>query len=617
MNGAASGPEAADRVPVRATSAHAGAMWQAFQGWPEGESLHGVATLASQITQCPMAAVSLKDSQNPWFNARVGLDDAAPSRSAAFCAHALQGGELFEVEDARLDSRFANNPVVQGEAAIRYYCGIPLISAAGEPLGVLCVMDHWPRRLEPAQRKALALLAGSLTALAQQRIQLRCLEDEIVRRRHAEQQALHLASRDALTGLVNRAALMDRLDHAMKSAARNGAQVAFLFMDLDGFKMVNDSLGHAVGDDILIHTAERLRLNLRESDTVARLGSDEFGVVLELADEDHIPAHMALKLLQAMAAPFLVGNMQLSVQGCIGIACYPEHADTPETLVQAADLALCHAKSRGRGRHAVFIKEMNRQAVERVTLEQDLREALDGDEFLLQYQPQVALNGTGLSGLEALVRWRHPRLGLTAPARFIPLAEESGLIAPLGLRVLDLALAQVRSWLDLGFSPPRVAVNVSPLQLRHGFDAQVRERLKRHGVEARRLEIEITESALSSDDAEIVEVIEALHRMGVSIAVDDFGVGYSSFALLRRLPLSTLKIDRSFVQDVATSRRDAAIVQAIIQMGRGMGMRLLAEGVEAEEQQAALRALACDDQQGHLISRPLDPDGCIVWMGRA
>ncbi|HQS99599.1 MAG: response regulator receiver protein [Hydrogenophilales bacterium 16-64-46] len=581
---------------------------------PEEEPFDAITRLAARLTGAPIALISLLDSDRQWFKARFGLEMRESKRSLAFCAHVVNEAKLLVVEDAREDARFSDNPMVMNAPGVCFYAGMPLVLTGGEAVGTLCVIDTTPRRLTDTQRMALEVLASSVVAEMELRRRVTDLESEVLRRQEAELRIMHLATRDPLTGLPNRAALMDRLSQGIRLAARERSQLAVLFMDLDRFKWVNDTLGHDAGDALLQSTAERLVHTLRGSDTVARLGGDEFAVILSLPHGQADVESIAGKLIAAVQEPFQLGTHQVQVGCSIGIVLYPEQGETEESLLRHADLAMYQAKELGGNRACVYSDQLNQRAMERVTLESELRQAIVGGELVLHYQPQVNLADGRLAGLEALVRWNHPRLGLLMPDRFISLAEDSGLIWPLGLFVLDAAVAQIAEWSQRGYAVPRVAVNISPAQLRETLPDAVIDTLERHAVPASRLELELTETALTSDGPAVLELMHRLRDRGIAIAIDDFGVGYSSLALLRRLPITALKIDRSFVSDVASNKQDVAIVEAVITMAKSMGLRTVAEGVEQQAQHVALRVLGCDDSQGYLYDRPMPADQVASWM---
>ena len=385
-------------------------------------------------------------------------------------------------------------------------------------------------------------------------------------------------------------------------------------MDLDRFKWINDTLGHDVGDALLQEMAARLTGVIRDSDTVARLGGDEFAVILPALRRVEDAQVVADKIIAAVLRPISLKGHCIRVGCSVGLATYPQQGHTEEALLRHADLAMYEAKQAGGNRSQLIAEQMNDRAMERVTLESELRTAIEMGQFELYYQPQLRLDDQRLSGVEALVRWIHPRNGVMSPARFIPLAEETGLIRELGLRVLDLALAQMAAWRRQGLHVPRMAVNVSPVQLRAELIDEIAAALQRHDLAPECLEVELTESALTADGPAVNGLLQSLRGMGVSIAVDDFGVGYSSLTLLRRLPISALKIDRSFVAELTWNRHDLAIVEAILTMAHSLGLRTVAEGVEQADQNVALGVLGCQDAQDYLYGRPTDVDGITRWL---
>ena len=417
-----------------------------------------------------------------------------------------------------------------------------------------------------------------------------------------------LAFNDALTGLANRTLLRDRAGVALAAAKRQATTVAMLFLDLDQFKTINDSLGHAAGDEVLRRVAERLTEGLRGADTVGRLGGDEFLVVLPEGNERGA-TRVAQKILPALMAPIAVGGHQLGVSSSIGVAIFPKDGETFDELLRNADTAMYRAKNAGRNTYRFFAPEMNAAVLERLTLENALRQALPQRELTLHYQPQYDLLSEQLIGMEALVRWNHPRLGLVPPARFIPLAEDTGLIADIGAWVLLEACRQNRQWHDPAARSVAVAVNVSIRQFALcDLVAVVDRTLAATGLPAELLELEITESCVMQDEARVIAVLSALRARGVGVALDDFGTGHSSLACLRRLPITKLKLDRRFVLDLAHNAHDRLVAAAVIRLGQSLGISVLAEGVETVEQLDILRQLGADDVQGFLFSRPLPAD---------
>jgi len=423
--------------------------------------------------------------------------------------------------------------------------------------------------------------------------------------RRAEEQLNHLTHHDPLTGLPNRLLFHDRLEQTLARAQREEGRCAVLFFDLDGFKVINDTLGHSSGDLLLQTIAARLKRSLRSNDTAARLGGDEFVVLLEHIAHPEDAARIARKLLAALAQPVELGVERVTVSASAGISVYPDNGRARDALLRAADTAMYSAKAQGRNRYCFYTEELATRAAERLNVEQGLRRALDTEGLVLYYQPQVALSGGALTGVEALVRWQHPQEGLIAPGRFISIAEESGLIEPLGRWVLFTACAGAAERLRAGGPPCRLSVNVSARQFaRDHFEHTVREALAESGFPASQLEIEITESTL-----QVIEhsrhLLDTLKALGVSIAIDDFGTGYSSLSLLKHLPIDRVKIDQSFVRDIPDDADDMAIVESIVSLSRALRLGVIAEGVETGAQLANLRRLGCEEGQGYLFSRPL------------
>jgi diguanylate cyclase (GGDEF)-like protein/PAS domain S-box-containing protein len=433
--------------------------------------------------------------------------------------------------------------------------------------------------------------------------------EDITDRKVAEDRVQYLAYYDALTGLPNRALLQDRLAKALASARRRKDRVALLFLDLDRFKDINDSLGHSVGDLLLQEVAERLKKWSREQDTVARVGGDEFVIVLTAAKDGADAAVAAERLVHAMSAAIVVQGRTLSVGCSLGISIFPEHGADSETLIKNADAAMYCAKENGGHNFKFFTDDMNAQAVERLTLENGLRLALDKKELFLVYQPQMNIATGKIIGLEALLRWQHPTLGLVPPDKFIRIAENCGLIMPIGEWVLMTACSQARKWQDEGLPALSVAVNVSAVQFRQeGFCETIRRVLQETRLAPPYLELELTESLLLTNADVTHSVIRELKEMGITLAIDDFGTGYSSFSYLRQFRVSKLKIDQLFIRDVATNPDDAAITAAIISMAKSLHLKVIAEGVEDEAQMSFLRAHQCDEIQGYYFSKPLAVD---------
>ncbi|WP_200917050.1 bifunctional diguanylate cyclase/phosphodiesterase [Jeongeupia sp. HS-3] len=421
----------------------------------------------------------------------------------------------------------------------------------------------------------------------------------------ANHELMHLALHDNLTKLPNRLLLEDRLEQAVHKAERDHSRFALMFMDLDGFKAVNDAFGHHVGDDLLIDVAARIKQSVRAQDTIARLGGDEFVLILELAKPQDAAA-IADKLVKAIDEPFSIQRHALGVSVSIGIAIYPDDGAESRELMANADAAMYHAKDAGRNGYCFFKASMNANAQEQLQLLQDLRLALGRNELLLHYQPKFCAPHGPIIGAEALLRWMHPSRGLIGPDTFLELAERSGLVLQIGEWVLDEACRQMRAWHDQGHRDWSVAVNLSAQQFAHASLPQtVSDTLKRHGLAPRHLTLEITETTAMRDAEASLVILRQLADMGVNISIDDFGTGYSSLLYLKRLPANELKIDRGFVNELTHDSDDAAIVSAIVALGQTLKLNIVAEGVETQAQQEFLTRLGCDSLQGYLLGRPV------------
>lgn len=454
-------------------------------------------------------------------------------------------------------------------------------------------------------------LMANLRAVRDSEGQITIIEgtaEDITDRKQAAEQVQYLAYYDALTGLVNRALLYDRLAKAIANARRHDEQIAVLYLDLDGFKVINDSLGHSFGDLLLQQVAARLKKWAREQDTVARIGGDEFIVMLTVKELQGA-AIVAERLMDVLIDDFDVGTTQLHVSCSVGISIFPEHGEDGETLIKHADAAMYSAKEAGRNSYRFFSNDLNVKVMERLRLEHGLRAALDCNQFFLVYQPEVETETGKIVAFEALLRWQHPELGMIAPDKFIPVAETCGLIVPIGEWVLRNACATARQWRDRGLPAMPIAINVSAAQFRHqGFTRLVSTVLQDTRTPPEQLELELTESLLFSSADEILAILRSLIDTGVALTIDDFGTGYSSLAYLRHFPVSKIKIDRSFIRKLPVSKDDASLTRAIINMAKELGLKVVAEGVETEAQMSFLRTHACDAAQGYLFSKPLTAD---------
>ena len=515
-------------------------------------------------------------------------------------------GTAFRTQQPCLSNDYPTDPrvtafhaIVQGDGA-RSGAAFPLI-IRGQAVGVMIYMSTEPDTFTPEFAGLLQRLADNVSFALEN-------FERADEKTKADERIEYLASHDSLTKLPNRDMFNELLRHAIEGASRHQRSLALLFIDLDRFKVINDLLGHDAGDMLLLEVANRLRSVLRASDVVARLGGDEFVVLLEETAERNDVERIAGLLLSALGRPTQLSGHECHATASIGIAMYPSDGLDAQTLTKNADMAMYLAKEDGKNAFRFFSKEIKAQSIERLTLESALRRALEREQFSLHYQPKIDMTSGQITGVEALLRWAHPELGLVSPAQFIPLAEETGLIVPIGRWVLKEACAQNMAWQRHGLRPVTIAVNLSPRQFADGqLLHDVDEALLASGMSPVLLQLEVTESMVMRNVPRAIRVLDAIQSRGIRLAIDDFGTGYSSMSLMKQFPIDTIKIDRSFVRDLAEDSEDQAIAQAIISMGKALGMTVVAEGVETVEQREFLRAHACDEMQGYLFSKPLPP----------
>ena len=553
-----------------------------------------------EMTITPMAKAGFDDGYLEQIQLRIRGDMADEYVPVG---QALREKSPVVCNDISIDMKMTCWHFQSAQRGYRSMAVFPLV-VGNQAVGVFALYASETHFFDTAEIKLLSELAGNVSFAL----------DYIEK---AERLA-YLAYYDVLTGLPSRLLFQDRFEQALNQAIRHETGVALLYLDLNDFKNINDSLGHNVGDLLLKQLATRLSAGMREEDTVARLGGDEFVVILaEVAAAEEV-SPVAQKIIELIIEPFMVDKHELFVTCSVGIALYPKDGEDSETLLKNADAALYQAKNQGRNNAQFCTAEMNAKALARLTLENNLRQALKQEEFLLHYQPRVDLRSGQITGVEALVRWQPPGLPLVAPGAFIPTAEECGLIVPLGVWVLHTACAQNVAWQRAGLKPVCVAVNLSARQFRQqDLVAVVSRVLQETGLDPALLELELTESLVMQNVVATIETLTQLKAMGVKLSIDDFGTGYSSLSYLKRVPIDFLKIDQSFVRDITTNADDAAIVKTIISMSHDMELRVIAEGVETEAQESFLRLHDCDEMQGYLFSEPVPAEEIEVLLKSA
>ncbi len=571
-------------------------------------SLDPVVKIAARMFNMPVSVVNMIGSDHVFFAASIGVGDIDKSRDVSFCAHAINQNGVMVVPDATADERFHDNPLVTGAAGLRFYAGVPLFSPDGLALGALCVVDTVPHDdFSEADGERLRELAQ----MASDRLELRRVEafaeksgpeNAIGLDRREAEELYRLANFDILTGLANRGRFYR---HVEETLARR-LPAAVVMIDLDGFKDVNDTLGHAVGDNILQEVAGRLESYVGEEDTVARIGGDEFAILLPKVDDLVKASEVAIAVNAGITMPIVIDSQEIHIGASCGVALAPLHTEDPLELVGNADLALFKAKINGRGRSFVFEPALRMEAAARRLYGMEIHRAVNNGEFLLFYQPQVSLTDGTLTGAEALIRWRHPERGLLSPAAFLPALEGGPLAATVGSWVLDEACAQAARWRRDGAESFRMGVNLFGAQFRVGdLATEVIEILERHQLPPSALEIEITENIVLDHDDIALEKLRRLRDHGVCISFDDFGTGFASLSLLKSYPLSRIKIDRSFVEGMLTSKKDASVIRAILDMARNFDLETIAEGIEREPERDSLLCQGCNEGQGYLFGKPM------------
>ncbi|MFC5479771.1 putative bifunctional diguanylate cyclase/phosphodiesterase [Massilia suwonensis] len=604
------------QIPVdearRLAALHATSL---FGTGPE-EAFDRITRMAAKLLQVPSALISLVGSDTQWFKSRCGFAAQYTSRDVSFCGHAILTDEPLVVEDAARDPRFADNPIVTGEPHIRFYAGVQLYSVERAKLGTLCVIDSQPRALgdeELAELHDLARMVEELIYHRQLAIAAQQLHDGLQQNASPSQlaasagQVEFLLTHDTLTGLANRQALLGAIRDSVAGWQRRKLPAAVACLNIDRFKRVNDAFGHAAGDEVLVAVTRCLQAELGDNDLLARTGSDEFVLLLNSSGDDQALQARLQRLLFSVNSSVSWAGKDIAITCSLGVARFPQDGEDADTLLSNANTAMRHAKETGGARIQYFAPGQRRELVRRMALEHQLHRAIEREELFLQYQPKIDLQGGSLAGFEALLRWRHPTHGVVSPEEFVPIAEENGLIVPIGDWLVRTAIKQMASWHAAGLPEIPVAVNLSARQFLQGdVVGLVDEMLREAKIAPHLLELELTESLSMADPERSLAIMRELRALGVTLSIDDFGTGYSSFAYLKRLPIDKLKIDKSFVNDMVHSSDARAIVQAIVAMAHSMHLRVVAEGVESAPQALALRETGCDQAQGYYYSRPLD-----------
>ncbi|MCB1955732.1 MAG: EAL domain-containing protein [Rhodocyclaceae bacterium] len=577
------------------------------------EELDGIARLAAEIADTPVALVTLVDRERVFFLSRVGTELREISRSTFFCNHAIGAETLLVVPDACQDERFATSVAVRGEMGASFYAGAPLRLSNGVAVGNLCVIDRRLRALSEAQQRGVLVLGRAVAKTLELRRCERRLDGETRHRQRAERDLRALALRDPLTELPNRAGLNEQFSRLQRTARGSRRQITVLVVQVDRLDEITRNLGLEVSDRFVTTLGQRFAAAVRSGDMIGRVSCDRFAIIMDAPIQGSVALSEAIRIRSEVTRAVDVDGLRLHPSLSLGVAVSPQHGESLSSLLRCGERAASRASVAGGPRVELYAPEQTGLSQERFQLEGELREAIDTDQLCLYYQPIVDLQGQCLC-IEALARWHHPRRGVILPDQFIPLAEERGLIESIGHVLLHRCLAQIVAWKRQGLAVPRVSLNVSAHQLHGQFDAILLSALARHGLSPSHLELEVTESALCLHGEQTALILSRLRKAGVSVAIDDFGVGYSSLARLRKMPLDRLKIDQSFARELPTSGTGQALVLAIIAMARALGLETVAEGVENEAQWRVMRELGCTGMQGRWLGAELPAESMEDWL---
>lgn len=548
-----------------------------------------ITNLARKIFDVPIAFISFIDQDRQWFKSKQGLDIEETPRDISFCGYTILDDRLFLVNDASKDLRFCDNPLVIDTPHIQSYSGAPLHAPTGERIGALCIVDDRPRSFTEDELEPLRALAAIIEDML-------CATDDLRR----------TAYYDSLTGLPNRVLINEKLRAAIAHADEMNFSVALLAINIDQFKTINQSLGHAAGDAVLKNAAQRIAECVGNKGFIGRTGVDEFYVVQPQLSEHVTIETLAKQILDRLAQPFTVAEHEIIITASAGACFFPDDSRSVDGLSACADLAVMEAKDSGRNIFCCYTGQIHSESRRRSQLHNDMRRALMRAEFELHYQPQIDIATNNIVGVEALLRWNHPELGLLTPGDFLDIAESSGLIIPIGEWVLQEACREAQKWHAAGAQTCVVAVNLSALQFkRDGLEYAVQQALHHSELPADHLEIELTESIFLGDNEQTQTRIQRLKALGIGVAIDDFGTGYSNLAYLQRFASDKLKIDQSFIRHMTRSAEDLAIIKAIINLADILQLKTIAEGVESEQQLELLRTLGCNGAQGYLFAKPL------------